>query len=99
MLADLEFKLCNLENAARIGEIILSVPLDHSITSYIYRQYVGDFAATRILLRYHITDIIRIPTSATSPEAYIRCSEKKSTDICRLDLDLILDCSSCTQQI
>ena len=47
MLADLEFKLCNLENAARIGEIILSVPLDHSITSYIYRQYVGDFAATR----------------------------------------------------
>jgi len=47
MLADLEFKLCNLENAARIGEIITSY-------IYIYTANTWRLAATRICDRCDI---------------------------------------------
>ena len=41
-------------------------------------------------MRYHITDIIKIPTSATSPEAYFQCSENNRLTSVVLTLTLSL---------
>ena len=79
-----------LDCSSYLAELITLLPLN---SSFIPPKNVAT-AATRIVLRYHNTDIIKMPTSATSSEAYILCSEKKSTELRRLDLDLILDCSS-----